>query len=87
MANTEVATPRFNYAGISLALGIVGIFIPVLGLVFGVAGTVTSNKTIKALKNANEKGYKTAVAGLVCSIAAIVIQIFAIIGLWTFYQI
>ncbi|WP_181351255.1 DUF4190 domain-containing protein [Thalassobacillus sp. CUG 92003] len=86
MSNTKIENPRFNYAATSFTMGILAIIIPFLGLIFGIVGIVTSNKTIRTLKNIDEKGYKTAKAGLICSIIGVIIQLFLIAGVWTFYM-
>lgn len=73
-----------NYAGMSLGMGILSIFIPVLGFIFGIIGIVLANKTIKELNNSNEKGYGVAIAGLICSIIGIAMFPFEVIGILAF---
>jgi len=61
-----------------------GVVIPFLGLLFGMAGVLLSSKTMKITKGSNRKNYKIAVGGLVCSIIAIIIQIGSVIYSWSF---
>lgn len=84
MHHTEKAKSRFHYAGSSLASGIIGFFIPFVGFLFGIAGILLANRTIKTIKNTGERGYYVAIAGLVCSIAAIVAKILEFIGVGLF---
>lgn len=85
MYNARKTKSRFNYAGESLASGIIGLFIPFVGFLFGVAGFILANRTIKTIKTTGEKGYYVAIAGLICSIAVIVATILEFIIVWIFY--
>jgi len=85
MYNAEKTKSRFNYAGSSLAAGIIGFFIPFIGFLFGIAGFLLAKRTIKTIQKTGEKGYYVAMAGLICSIAVIVATILEFIGVWIFY--
>lgn len=80
MSNVGIANSRYNY---TLTLGILAIVIPIIGLIFGVMGVLTSNK-LKAQKQ--EAGYNKVKAGLVFSVIGIIIQLLMIVGVVTFYM-
>ncbi|KHE68859.1 DUF4190 domain-containing protein [Halobacillus sp. BBL2006] len=63
----------------SLTLGIMSLFIPVVGLVLGIIGLVFANGALKSIYDTSEEGKKAAVAGKVCSIVGICIQIGVIV--------
>ncbi|WP_078379972.1 DUF4190 domain-containing protein [Sutcliffiella halmapala] len=72
---------------IGLTLGILSILIPFLGLVLAVIGIVLYGMSKREIVQNNENGSGLAVAGLICSIVGIVIQLFMILGLVSFYAV
>lgn len=76
-----------NKSVISLTAGVFSLLIPFIGLVPGVIGIAISRKATKELVKTNEKGHGLAIAGLICSIAGIVLQLFAILGLIAYYSV
>jgi uncharacterized membrane protein len=63
----------------SLTLGIMSLFIPVVGLVLGILGLVFANGALKSIHDTSEESKKAAIAGKVCSIVGICIQIGVIV--------
>ncbi|MDQ0350306.1 uncharacterized membrane protein YidH (DUF202 family) [Alkalibacillus filiformis] len=72
-----------SYSTTSLTLGILSILVPLIGFVLGVVGVITSKKAQKAY----EKKDGLATSGMVCSIIGIVIQLFAILNLISYFSI
>lgn len=62
----------------SLIFGIVSIFLPFIGVVFGFLGVIVSRKARKEILNTKEPGSKLASIGFLCSLIGIVIQILVI---------
>lgn len=56
------------------------------GLVLGIFGLVASRKSCKRNRKTSEVGRGLAISGLICSSVGIVIQLFGVIGLITFYS-
>ncbi|MCF6137744.1 DUF4190 domain-containing protein [Pseudalkalibacillus berkeleyi] len=75
-----------NNSIISLTLGILSIIIPVIGLVLGVIGVIVSRIATNQIVKTNEGGSGLATSGLICSIVGIVIQIFSVMGVVTFFS-
>ncbi|MEI3613857.1 DUF4190 domain-containing protein [Pseudogracilibacillus sp. SO30301A] len=69
---------------IALVLGILSLVIPWLGLILGIIGIVFYVKAKKALNVSQEKGSGIALAGLICSIIGILLQLFVIIAFVAF---
>ncbi len=69
---------------IALVLGILSLVIPWLGLILGIIGIVFYVKAKKALNVPQEKGSGIALAGLICSIIGILLQLFVIIAFVAF---
>ncbi|MGM9986974.1 MAG: DUF4190 domain-containing protein [Bacillaceae bacterium] len=79
------ATRTNNKAVIGLVLGILSILIPGIGGVLSIIGIVVSIIATKEIKRTNENGRGLAVAGLICSIVGILIQVLVLIGFTAFY--
>jgi len=56
--------------------------IPNLGLVLGIIGLIIANRSIREIESANKDGRGLAIAGKVCSIVGIVIQLIFILLLF-----
>ncbi|QKY70699.1 DUF4190 domain-containing protein [Lentibacillus sp. CBA3610] len=69
---------------VSLTLGILSIFIPIIGFFTGIAGLVVSRKALKEIDKTNETGRGFAISGLICSIVGIIMHILAILSIVTF---
>ncbi|WP_349774109.1 DUF4190 domain-containing protein [Sporosarcina aquimarina] len=65
---------------ISLTLGILTIFLPMIGLVLGILGVVFSRIATKEIVKTNESGKGLATSGLICSVVGIVIQLFIVLS-------
>ncbi|MEK4091903.1 DUF4190 domain-containing protein [Viridibacillus sp. FSL H8-0110] len=63
----------------SLALGILSIFIPFVGLIFGIIGIILSSKSMKEIDQTSEKGKGLAISGKICSIVGICVQILLVL--------
>lgn len=63
----------------TLALGILSVIIPVIGIIIGIIGLVLSRKSISEIDSTNETGRGYAVAGLICCIVGISIQLLYVI--------
>ncbi|ARI78439.1 DUF4190 domain-containing protein [Halobacillus mangrovi] len=59
----------------SLTLGIMSLFIPIVGLILGILGLVYANGALKSISYTSEDGKKAAVAGKICSIVGICVQV------------
>ena len=70
---------------ISLTLGILSILIPYIGLILGVIGVVVSRKATKEIVKTDEGGSGLATSGLICSVVGIIIQLFLVVSIITFY--
>lgn len=70
----------------TLTLGILSIMITAIGLILGIIGIVLYAKSKKEIEQKQEAGQGMAIAGLICSIIGMVIQVFEIIGIITFYS-
>jgi len=65
---------------ISLTVGILSLFIPFIGLILGVIGIVYSRKAVKQINKTDENGTGLAIAGQVCSIVGVIVQLLMILG-------
>jgi len=63
----------------SLALGILSIFIPFVGLILGIIGIILSSKSMKEIDQTSEKGKGLAISGKICSIVGICVQILLVL--------
>ncbi|MDV2583357.1 DUF4190 domain-containing protein [Alkalibacillus haloalkaliphilus] len=72
-----------SYSTASLTLGILSILVPLIGFILGVVGVVTSKKA--RMTSGTKDGLAT--SGMICSIIGIVIQLFAIINLISYFSI
>ncbi|MGG0655420.1 DUF4190 domain-containing protein [Rummeliibacillus pycnus] len=72
---------------ITLILGILSIFVPILGLILGVLGVIFSNISNKEIISRKEKGQGIRITGLVFSLIGIIIQIPMIMGFITVYML
>ncbi|MFA9556677.1 DUF4190 domain-containing protein [Evansella sp. AB-rgal1] len=66
---------------LSLIMGLLSILLPLIGIVFGVFGLITSRKSIKEIEKTREVGRNLATSGFICSSVGIVIQLFAVLVL------
>ncbi|TMW72752.1 DUF4190 domain-containing protein [Alteribacter natronophilus] len=74
-------------AAVGLTAGIISLLIPGLGIVFAVTAIVFSILGRKEMNRLAESGHGLATAGLVCGIAAIVINVFLVlIGVFNLYM-
>lgn len=69
---------------ISFVLGILTFLIPFIGFIFGIIGIILSVKATKQMKETNEGGKGLAIAGLICSIIGLVLQLLVILGFVAF---
>lgn len=72
---------------ISLTLGILSILIPYIGLILGVIGVVVSRKATKEIVKTGEGGNGLATSGLICSVVGIIIQLFLVVSIISFYSL
>ncbi|QAS51996.1 DUF4190 domain-containing protein [Halobacillus litoralis] len=63
-----------NKAITSLTLGIMSIFIPIVGLIIGIFGLTYANQSFKEMNEVESEGKNFAIGGKVCSIIGICIQ-------------
>lgn len=68
-----------NKAITSLTLGIMSLFIPLAGFILGILGIIFANKGLKEIAESGEEGKNVAIAGKVCSIIGLCLQIGLII--------
>lgn len=73
-----------SYAATSLTLGILSILVPFLGVIFGVTGAVLSKKAKIEVAFSGEAGRSLAVAGSICSVIGICLQVFVMIGYFAY---
>lgn len=67
-------------AVISLVIGVLSVcFFPLIGWIIGLVGLIYSNRSLKQIGEAKEKGKNLAVAGKVCSIVGIILSLISII--------
>ena len=75
----NVKTETNSKSIVSLIFGILSFLVPLVGLVFGVFGLVISRKATREIVATNESGKGLAVAGLICSIVGIGLQVIMIL--------
>ena len=63
----------------ALSLGVLSLFIPFIGLILGVIGIVLSFKSIREINSSTEGGKGLAIAGRICSVVGICIQLIIIV--------
>ena len=71
----------------ALTLGILSIVIPYVGLVLGIIGLVISSKAKKEIAITNEGGSGLAIAGLICSIVGIIVQLFIVFAFMAYFTL
>ncbi|MEB4860924.1 DUF4190 domain-containing protein [Priestia aryabhattai] len=77
--------PQVNTNSIvSLTLGILSIFIPILGFITGIIGIILYKKASNQIAASNQSGKGLAIAGLICSIVGVISQLFFVLGIITF---
>ncbi|WP_243556372.1 DUF4190 domain-containing protein [Priestia megaterium] len=77
--------PQVNTNSIvSLTLGILSIFIPILGFITGIIGIILYKKASNEIAVSNQSGKGLAIAGLICSIVGVISQLFFVLGIITF---
>ncbi|MBU7595260.1 DUF4190 domain-containing protein [Metabacillus halosaccharovorans] len=59
----------------ALTLGILAIVIPYIGFILGIIGVILSSKALSEISAHHQNGYGLAVAGRMCSIVGIVLQL------------
>ncbi|WP_191567648.1 DUF4190 domain-containing protein [Metabacillus idriensis] len=81
----EVTNRNNRKAILSFTFGILSIFIPFIGFIFGILGIVYARKSVREIKNTNETGRGLVCAGMICGITGIVTQflyiLLAVIGI------
>ncbi|WP_077356841.1 DUF4190 domain-containing protein [Virgibacillus halodenitrificans] len=88
MTYFDASTNTTNSKAIgSLLLGILSIMIPFIGLVLGIIGIIFARIAKKQLTKTNENGRGLAISGFICSVIGIIIQLFIILSLITYYSI
>ncbi|WNF38333.1 DUF4190 domain-containing protein [Bacillaceae bacterium IKA-2] len=71
----------------ALTLGILSIFIPVVGILLGIIGITFSVIAKKEIEKTNEDGRSFATSGMICSLVGISIQLFfVVLGIVSFYS-
>src|SRR5699024_11232578 len=78
---TEQQTNRDSV--IALLLGIVSLIIPFVGFITAIVVIIFSMKSFKTIKQTGEPGKGLSIAGLVCSIVAILMYLLAV-GIFIF---
>lgn len=74
--------PQVNTNSIvSLTLGILSIFIPIIGFITGI---ILYKKASNQIAATNQSGKGLAIAGLICSIVGLISQLFFVLGIITF---
>lgn len=73
-----------SYAATSLTLGILSILVPFFGLVLGIVGAVVSKKAKSEIAFSGETGRSLAIAGSICSVIGICLQVFVMIGYFAY---
>ena len=63
----------------ALTLGILSIIIPIFGILLGVIGIYFSRASISEINSTNEAGRGFAIAGGICSIVGLALQLFFIL--------
>ncbi|MGG2087405.1 DUF4190 domain-containing protein [Priestia aryabhattai] len=77
--------PQVNTNSIvSLTLGILSIFIPIIGFITGIIGIILYKKASNQIAATNQGGKGLAIAGLICSIVGLISQLLFILGIITF---
>jgi Domain of unknown function (DUF4190) len=69
---------------VSLTLGILSIFIPIIGFITGIIGIILYKKASNEIAATNQGGKGLAIAGLICSIVGVISQLFFVLGIITF---
>lgn len=72
-------------ATVGLTLGILSLVLPLIGLVLGIIGIIFSRKATKEIDRTSETGEGLATAGMTCSMVGIVVQIWVILSLISFF--
>lgn len=73
---------------IALTLGILSIFIPVIGIVLGTIGFIFSLIAKKEIEKTKEQGVTLAKAGMILSIIGLIVQFFMIaVGVVSFLSV
>ena len=78
--------PTNSKSIISLTLGILSIFIPMIGLVLGIIGIIVSTIALKEMAKTNGIGRGLAISGMICSVVGLITQAFQLIGIFAFYS-
>ncbi len=74
-------------AVVALTLGILSIFIPVVGILLGIIGITFSVIAKKEIEKTNEDGRNFATSGMICSVVGVIIQLFfVVVGIVSFYS-
>lgn len=76
-----------NKAITALTLGILAIVIPAIGLFCAIAGIYYYRGSMKEIKTKDEVGMNVAIAGLVCSIVGIIIQLLYILLIIAYFAV
>lgn len=78
--------PTNSKSIISFTLGILSIFIPMIGLVLGIIGIIISTIAVKEIAKANGIGRGLAISGMICSVVGIITQAIQLLGTFAFYS-
>nr|WP_281243094.1 DUF4190 domain-containing protein [Thalassobacillus cyri] len=70
-----------------MTLGIMAIVIPIIGLFCAIAGIYYSRVSLKEIKTKDEAGMNVAIAGLVCSIGGIIMQLLYILLIIAYFAV
>ncbi len=77
--------PQVNTTSIvSLTLGVLSIFIPIIGFITGIIGIILYKKASNEIAATNQGGKGLAISGLICSIVGVVSQLLFVLGIITF---
>ncbi|ART76999.1 hypothetical protein B4U37_13505 [Sutcliffiella horikoshii] len=88
MYEREVGTEQTNTkAIISLVFGIVSILLPLIGSIFAIIGLVCYFVAKKEIVLTGEKGHGISVAGLVCSVAGLIIHLLGLLAIVAFMNV
>ncbi|WP_307786890.1 DUF4190 domain-containing protein [Pseudogracilibacillus auburnensis] len=80
-----------NHSIVALTLGILSLFIPIIGIILGILGVIKAKKSLSEIEHSNESGKGYAISGRICSIVGICLQgvwlLLVIIGIMSYYVV
>jgi hypothetical protein len=70
---------------VSLIMGVLSLFIPIIGIILGISGLIFASKSKKEMNLTGESGNGLVTAGKVCSIIGIILNVLMILIFMVFF--